>query len=277
MMGTDKVIGIAGCGNMGLPMGQQLRKQGFDVWGFDVRPVEEFDDFQERMITDPAEFAERVDILFSVVRDIPQTEDLLFDKQALYTHPNAPKTLLISSTISPRFLASIKGSLPDDILLMDAPMSGTGFRAVEGKLTFMVGGPEPIFHDLLPAFQAMGEDIHYLGPTGAGLTCKVVNNFVAASNIIAVRNALESTDVLGVDRDTILKVISSSSGNNWYAQHFEDIDWSRQGYDPANTMGIIKKDVASYLDAITDLGGKDISEFEQLVHAQMGLVKDISR
>lgn len=275
-MSIGKVIGIAGCGNMGLPMSQQLRKKGFDVWGFDVRPAAEFDDFSDRMIADPAEFADRVDILFSIVRDIPQTQALLFDDQALYSHPNAPKTLLISSTLSPRFLATIQSQLPDDILLMDAPMSGTGFRAVEGKLTFMVGGPEPVFNELLPAFEAMGEDIHYLGATGSGLTCKVVNNFVAASNIIAVRNALESTDVLGVDRDTILKVISSSSGNNWYAQHFEDIDWSHQGYDLTNTMGIIKKDVASYLDAVTDLEGKKISDFEHLVHAEMGLVKDIS-
>ncbi len=275
-MTSGNVIGIAGCGNMGLPMSQQLRKHGFDVWGFDVRPVAEFDDFSDRMIADPAEFAERVDVMFSIVRDIPQTQDLLFDKQAIYAHANAPKTLLISSTISPRFLPTIEEQLPDDVLVMDAPMSGTGFRAVEGRLTFMVGGPEENFIALRPVFEAMGEDIHYLGPTGAGLTCKVVNNFVAASNIIAVRKALESTDLLGVERDTILKVISSSSGNNWYAQNFDAIDWSEQGYDPSNTIGIIKKDVASYLDAIGDLDGKEISEFEKLVHDQMGHLKDIS-
>jgi len=193
--------------------------------------------------------------------------------QALYTHPNPPKTLVISSTLSPRFLTAIQPRLPDGVLLMDAPMSGTGFRAVDGSLTFMVGGPEAVVEELMPAFQAMGSQIHYLGPTGSGLTCKVVNNFVAASNIIAVRHALEATDALGVDRDTILKVISSSSGDNWYAHHFEDIDWSCEGYDPANTMGIIKKDVASYLDAISGLDNKPTTDFEQAVHSHMGLMK----
>lgn len=272
-MNTRPVIGIAGCGNMGLPMSQQLRKNGFDVWGFDVRPTQEFGDFQDRMIEDPTEFSDRVDVLFSIVRDTKQTNALLFDDQALYKHPNPPKTLLISSTLSPRFLDDIQKRLPDDVLLMDAPMSGTEFKAVDGTLTFMVGGPERQVHELMPAFEAMGSLIHYLGPTGSGLTCKVVNNFVAASNIIAVRHALESTDALGIDRDTILKVIATSSGTNWYAQYFDDIDWSKEGYDPGNTMGIIKKDVASYLDAIKGIDQKEPSDFEELVHTHMGLIK----
>ncbi len=276
-MEKTKVIGIAGCGNMGLPMGRQLRKNGFDVWGFDIRPASEFGDFKDRMVVDPATFAERVDVLFSIVRDTRQTQELLFDDQALYGCANPPKTLVISSTLSPRFLATIENQLPNGVLLMDAPMSGTGFRAVKGQLTFMVGGPEAAVRDLMPALQTMGTEVHYLGETGSGLTCKVVNNFVAASNIVAVRHALESTAALGVARDTMLKVISSSSGNNWYAQHFDDIDWSHEAYDPSNTMGIIKKDVASYLDAIDGLVGKEISEFEKLVHNQMGFLKELKR
>ncbi|NQV98929.1 MAG: NAD(P)-dependent oxidoreductase [Rhodospirillales bacterium] len=276
-MNGGKVYGIAGCGNMGLPMSRQLRRHGFDVWGFDVRPASEFGDFEDRMIADPAAFAARVDILFSIVRDNRQTEDLLFDVQALYACPNPPQTLVISSTLSPRFLATIQHRLPADVLLMDAPMSGTGFRAEDGTLTFMVGGPQDKVAELTPALQAMGREIHYLGPTGAGLTCKVVNNFVAASNIVAVRHALEATEALGVERDTILKVIASSSGDNWYAQNFAAIDWALEGYDKGNTMGIIKKDVASYLDAISGPDGKPASDFENSVHSHMGMMKDLKK
>ena len=72
----DQVIGMAGCGNMGLPMAKQLQKAGLEVFGFDVRPLPEFGDFQDRMIEDPNEFSDRVDIVFSVVRDWQQTQDL---------------------------------------------------------------------------------------------------------------------------------------------------------------------------------------------------------
>lgn len=273
----DKVIGIAGCGTMGLPMAQQLRKKGFDIWGYDVRPLSEFGDFQDRMVIDPQDFAGRIDVLISVVRDWQQTQDLLFDTQAIYAHPNAPKALLISSTLSPRLLADIQARLPKNVLLVDAPMSGAPFRAANGTLTFMLGGPDAAIAELMPAFNAMGQTIHHLGPTGAGLTCKVVNNFVAASGVIAVRHALASAEALGVDRATILKVMHSSSGGTWYGRHFNEIDWALEGYEPGNTMGIIKKDVAAYLDAIEGLDGKQASPFERTVHEQMSFMEKLDQ
>lgn len=273
----DKVIGMAGCGNMGLPMAQQLQKAGIEIWGFDVRPLSEFGEFQDRMIEDPSEFSDRVDIVFSVVRDWQQTQDLLFDVQAIFAQPNHPKILLISSTLSPRVLDEIQSRLPDDVTLMDAPMSGTVYRANDGTLTFMVGGPEKNVQELMPAFQVMGNEIHHLGPVGSGLKCKVVNNFVAASGIVAVRHALASAEAMGVERDTILEVMRSSSGSTWYGSHFNDIEWSLEGYDPTNTMGIVKKDVAAYLDAVDGLVGRDITDFEQTVHRQMGLVKALDQ
>ena len=272
----DQVIGMAGCGNMGLPMAKQLQKAGLEVFGFDVRPLPEFGDFQDRMIEDPNEFSDRVDIVFSVVRDWQQTQDLLFDIQAIFKHPNHPKTLAISSTLSPRVLDQIQSRLPDDVMLIDTPMSGTGFRAIDGSLTFMVGGPENVVEHLMPAFTAMGNEVHRLGPVGSGLKCKVVNNFVAAAGIVAVRHALASADALGVERETILEVMRTSSGSTWYGDNFDSIDWSDQAYAPTNTMGIVKKDVAAYLYAVDGMETKSASDFEQAVHTHLGLIKALN-
>jgi 3-hydroxyisobutyrate dehydrogenase-like beta-hydroxyacid dehydrogenase len=271
-----KVIGMAGCGNMGLPMAKQLQNSGIEVWGFDVRPAIEFGNFQNRMIQDSHAFSDRVDIVFSVVRDWKQTKDLLFDVQAIFTHPNHPKVLAISSTLSPHVLDEIQSRLPSDVLLIDTPMSGTGFRAIDGTLTFMIGGPKEAIETLMPAFKAMGNEIHHLGPVGTGLKCKVVNNFVAAAGIIAVRHALATAEAMGVEQSMILEVMRTSSGSTWYGDNFESIDWSSQAYDPSNTMGIIKKDVAAYLDAVSGIETKFASDFEQAVHTHMGQIKLIS-
>jgi len=72
-------VGVAGCGRMGLPMARAMARAGFDVRGFDVRPVSEFGDFAARMEPDPAAFAAHAEVLFTVVRDTAQTDDLLFD------------------------------------------------------------------------------------------------------------------------------------------------------------------------------------------------------
>jgi hypothetical protein len=59
-MSKGPVVGVAGCGSMGLPMAQALQDAGYEVWGLDVRPANEFGSFQSRMLEDPAEFARRV-------------------------------------------------------------------------------------------------------------------------------------------------------------------------------------------------------------------------
>ena len=89
---------------MGLPMAKRLLAAGVEVWGFDVRPAEEFGAFGARMINDASEFRARVDTVFSVVRDRHQTFDLCFDDQAVFVGADAPTTLAVSSTLSPRIL-----------------------------------------------------------------------------------------------------------------------------------------------------------------------------
>ncbi|MBC8270371.1 MAG: hypothetical protein H8E36_16655, partial [Rhodospirillaceae bacterium] len=47
-----------------------------------------------------------------------------------------------------------------------------------------------------------------------------------------------------------LQVMKSSSGGTWFGDNFDSISWSREEYDPANTIGIVEKDVNSLLDAL---------------------------
>src|SRR5258706_15148640 len=97
---------------MGLPMTKAWQDAGYKVWGLDVRPANEFGSFQSRMIEDPEEFASRVQVVISVVRDVAQSLELCFDRQALFTRAQYPKTLIVSSTLSPRFFPELRRRLP---------------------------------------------------------------------------------------------------------------------------------------------------------------------
>lgn len=247
-------------------MAQSLLAAGIDVWGFDVRPLKEFGDFQPRMIEDPGKFAARCPTVISVVRDIPQTLDLCFHTQALFAREARPKRLVVSSTVSPRFLGELGARLPDGTELVDAPMSGAPVAAREARLTFMVGGADATVDELMPLFRAMGRTIHHLGPLGAGMTVKVVNNFVAASSVVAVRHAMAAAQALGVGAELLTNVMAQSSGGTWYGDNFAEIDWAAEGYDPENTIGILEKDVKSFLDAVSDLPEFDgIEQAEQVI------------
>jgi putative dehydrogenase len=245
------IVGVAGCGAMGLPMALALQGAGYEVWGLDVRPTSEFGSFQFRMLGDPEKFASRVEIVISVVRDVGQSLELCFDRQALFKRARYPKTLIVSSTLSPRFVVELRSRLPHDVVLIDAPMSGAPHAARLRKLSFMLGGPDDALDRLLPLFETMGQHVFRLGPLGAGMTAKVLNNYVASASVVAVRRAYARARELGVDIEALRTVMKASSGSTWFGDNFGDIDWSREGYGADNTIGILEKDIQSGLDALT--------------------------
>ena len=249
---SNPTVGIAGCGTMGLPMARKLYESGYDIWGFDVRPVGEFGDFQSRMISDPTDFAARVDTVISVVRDLGQTIDLCFGAQAIFRKENRPNTFICSSTLSPRALPEIANQLPTNVTMIDAPMSGAPGRAEDGTLTFMIGGNPGDIEATMPLFKIMGSKIHHLGPIGHGMTCKVINNFVAVSSVVTVRNAIAAAKGHGMAPKDLLNVMRTSSGGTWYGDNIDLISWSREPYDPGNTIGILEKDMLSFMDAFSE-------------------------
>ena len=44
----------------------------------------------------------------------------------------------------------------------------------------------------------------------------------------------------------------TSSGSTWYGDNMDRISWASEGYDEANTIGIIEKDLQSFMDAVAD-------------------------
>lgn len=266
-------IGVAGCGRMGFGMARAMARAGLDVTGFDIRPVAEFGEFANRMAADPSSFAADRNVIFTVVRDVAQTEALLFDDQAILAAASRLRYLVISSTLSPRYFASLAARMPDGVVLIDAPMSGAQVAADEARLSFMLGGAEADLDVLEPAFQAMGTNIHRMGPQGAGMTAKVLNNFVAGSAMAGVRQVLDWATDLGVDQARLLALMHDSSGQTWFGSNFDKIEFARGGYDPENTVGILKKDLESCLDAVEPESHKG---FPEAVVAAIGGLKPIN-
>ena len=241
-------IGVAGCGRMGLAMARALHRAGFSVTGHDVRVI---DANPVAMVAATADFARPLDVAITVVRDVAQTEALLFGaEQGLIRHAPGLRYLVVSSTLSPRYVADLAVRMPPGVTLVDAPMSGAQVAAEEARLSFMLGGPDAALDALDPVFRAMGSRIHPMGPTGAGMTAKVLNNFVAASSAAAMRRALDWADRLGVDEARLRALMHDSSGQTWFGTHFDAIEFARDGYDPGNTIGIIAKDVESARGAV---------------------------
>ncbi|WP_435139354.1 NAD(P)-dependent oxidoreductase [Pseudopelagicola sp. nBUS_19] len=248
-------IGIAGCGRMGEPMLAALRKAGFDACGFDVRPSGDFGAYTHAMLS-LSTFRDHLKILITVVRDADQTEDVLFGDQNFAAAPSL-QAVIITSTLSPCYTKNLRSRLPDHISLIDAPMSGAAIAAQEARLSFMLGGNTLDLDRYQPLFDAMGAHFHRMGGFGAGMQAKVLNNLLAASNTAMTRLVLDWAETVGICEQRLLTLINTSSGQNWFATGFSEIEFASDGFSLDNTIGILAKDVACALDAAPE--GMDLS------------------
>ena len=242
-------IGIAGCGTMGLPMLKILLKNKISASGYDIKPKESFRSIKNNFVESKLSFFDQNEVIISVVRDINETIEICEGKNGLF-YFKKPKLLIISSTLSPLFIKSLKNKSPKNITLIDAPMSGAPMSAKKASLTFMIGSTKVQFKDVLPLLKLLGKKIKHIGSFGEGMSVKVLNNFVASCSVVAIRNVLSKAKSFGITPNQLLDVLKDSSGQTWFSNNLGNIDWSKENYNSKNTIGILEKDVKSFLDAI---------------------------
>ncbi len=249
-------IGLAGCGNMGLPMLISMVSKNIDAQGYDIENKKSqsalgsnFEGCKKSFLTDR-------NIIISVVRDEEDTLELCEGGDGLFKQQSS-KILIISSTVSPRFLMDLKSRAPKNIIVIDAPMSGATIAAKEAKLTFMVGCEKKLFVYILPLLGLMGTQINRIGNYGAGMMVKVLNNFIAASSVVSVRQVLHQAEKFELDIEALFNTIDTSSGQTWFGTNREKIEWFKESFENNNTMGILTKDVLAYVDAFENKIDKD--------------------
>jgi 2-hydroxy-3-oxopropionate reductase len=197
-------IGFIGLGLMGRPMALNLRKKGFDLVVHNrSRPaVEALVAAGAKTAGSPAEVARAAKIIITMLPDGPDVEKVLEGDRGVFAAMPKGAVIIDSSTIAPataRRLASRAAELGASML--DAPVSGGEIGAIEGTLTFMVGGDAAALESVRDVLSAMGkpERIVHVGESGAGQICKVCNQIVLGGTMSVVAEAIALSRKAGVD------------------------------------------------------------------------------
>ena len=243
----NQTIGIAGCGEMGYPMLKMLLQNNINATGHDIKASENFKDFGEKYIPSKSDFFLKNNVVLSIVRDTKETEDLLIKNNALLSKKHI--TILICSTLPITYIKKLKKNLPEHFRLIDTPMSGSTIKAQEGTLTFMVGGKNDEVQYVMPLLNILGDNIIHIGDFGKGMSVKLLNNFIAASSVLATRNVLAQINDFGLTKKQLLDVVKCSTGDNWFVQNYDNLNWSKENFEKKNTMGILEKDLLSYIES----------------------------
>jgi 2-hydroxy-3-oxopropionate reductase len=196
--------GFIGLGLMGKPMALNLRKKGFEVLVHNrSRPaVEALVAAGARPAGSPAEVARGAKIIITMLPDGPDVEKVLEGKDGVFGAMQKGSVIVDSSTIAPdiaRRLAARARELGSAML--DAPVSGGEIGAIDGTLTFMVGGDAAALESVREVLGAMGkpERIVHVGDSGAGQICKVCNQIVLGGTMSVVAEAIALSRKAGVD------------------------------------------------------------------------------
>ncbi len=186
-------IGFIGLGVMGRPMALNLRRHGYPLWVHGRRPVtmELLAEAGALACGSAAEVAANSDVIFIMVSDTPDVEQVLFGEHGLIHRTRPGQIVVDMSTISP--VATRRNATELEakgVEMLDAPVSGGEVGATNATLSIMVGGKERIFHQVKPLFEVLGKNIVHVGDHGAGQVAKACNQIVVGVTIAAVSEAL---------------------------------------------------------------------------------------
>ncbi len=221
LMPHETKVAWIGAGTMGGPMAGNLARAGYrvTVWNR-TQPSAGLDLAAAKGCT----LAPTVDealrgshFVGSCVTDGPALRSVLFgagrDLKALL----APGAIVMDfSTIGPveaRGIAKQLGAL--GVRFVDAPVTGGDIGARDGTLTFMVGGCGEDVDTVRPLLSAMGKKIVPAGPVGCGQSLKLVNQLLCGVNLLAVVEAFQVAEQLGMDRSLVVEACGGGAAGSW--------------------------------------------------------------
>ena len=276
-------IGFIGLGNMGAPMALNLVAAGHAVTGFDLAaPAPE----GVTMAASAAEAAAGQDVVITM---LPNGAILKAVAGDVIPAMEKGAVLLDCSTVEVDAARDVAGQCETAGLgFLDAPVSGGVGGAAAGTLTFMVGGSDAAFTTAKPLFDIMGQKAVHCGPAGNGQAAKICNNMILGVTMIATCEAFALADKLGLARDKMFDVVSTSSGYSWTMNAYCPAPGvgpqspADNGYKPGFAAELMLKDLrlsqaaAEAADADTPMGQAAAALYAQFVETEDGKGMDFS-
>jgi 3-hydroxyisobutyrate dehydrogenase len=275
-------IAFIGLGNMGGPMAQNLVKAGHDVAGFDLAA-------RPDGITMAGSVAEACDGADVAITMLPNGAILRSVAAEVIPALGAGATFVDCSTVDVESARAVAADAEAAGLgAIDAPVSGGIKGAADGTLTFMAGGSDAAFAAAKPLLDIMGQKAVHCGASGAGQAAKICNNMILGITMLGTCEAFALADKLGLDRQAMFDVVSTSSGYSWTMNAYCPAPGvgpqspADNDYKPGFASELMLKDLglsqtaAEACDADTPMGALAKALYAQFVESEGGAGQDFS-
>jgi 3-hydroxyisobutyrate dehydrogenase-like beta-hydroxyacid dehydrogenase len=237
-------VAFLGLGVMGYPMAGHLMAQGHSVTVYN-RTAKTADDWVSShggtRADTPKAAARGQDIVFACVGNDDDVRSITLGDEGAFAGMSEGCIFVDHTTASAevaRELAELASR--QQLVFMDAPVSGGQQGAENGALTVMVGGTAESFDRVAPVIDAYAKACTLMGPVGSGQLTKMVNQICIAGLIEGLSEGLSFARAAGLDAHQVVDVISQGAAQSWQMEnryrtmladefaHGFAVDWMRK-------------------------------------------------
>ena len=211
-------IGFIGLGLMGSAMVSCLQDNGFELVVMANRSRAPIDAAIARgasEVSTPAEMASSCDIIMLCMDTSQSVEGRMRGDDGVIAGLKEGAVVIDFGTSLPastRALAKEVAAVGGQML--DAPLGRTPQHAKDGLLNIMTAGDKAAFDKVKPVLDVVGENVFYLGTSGAGHVMKLLNNAMSMTTASMMSEIYAMADKAGLSRQDVYVVMSSGPNHS---------------------------------------------------------------
>ena len=242
---SDTFIGFVGLGNVGAKVANNIISNGYKLY------VHDLDEKKSKNLVSKGciffksieELVPKVSILITCLPSPESVKEVLLKALPQLNQRHLWIEMSTTDEKDMKYLSKLVFDKKSEVL--EAPITGGQHRAESGNISILVGGSRESFKRSFPILSCLGHQILHCGEIGKASTLKVVTNYLASINLLALGEALMVCKKYGIDLKTAFEGIKISSGNS-FVHETESQVILNGSYDVGFTMDLVCKDVGLF-------------------------------
>ena len=212
---SDTNIGFIGLGNVGSKVANNIISNGYKLFVYDL------DEKKSKILVSKGaifcksieELVTEVSVLITCLPSPKSVKEVLLKCLPQLNQRHLWIEMSTTDEKDMKYLSKLV--LNKKAKVLEAPITGGQHRAESGNISILVGGSRESFKRSFPILSCIGHQILHCGEIGKASTLKVVTNYLASINLLALGEALMVCKKYGIDLKTAFEGIKISSGNSF--------------------------------------------------------------
>ena len=248
-------IGFIGLGTMGKNAAASIRRHGFDMVVYDIRPeaMEGLAAMGAAKASSPVDVLARCDVVVTMVFGPKEVEAVLRGADGFLSGDCTGKIWIDMTTSSPFLMRDLAAEFAaKGGKSVDAPVTGSVDAAIRGDMPMFVGGEDAVIEQVRPVIEAMGQ-LRKVGAYGNGYVAKLVNNQLWKIHAAAIGEAMVTAKLAGLDPAVWWEVMKGGAADSFVLSH--DVPSIFAGhYDPSFPIRLCLKDLSLIKELMDKVG-----------------------